>query len=262
MFETQLNETIEEQLNQQQRLQASCEFNTSVVEKNSQIPNETTTTSNTELIKNDNTTKCIIVNDLIYYQSNLQTQPVSIQQSSSHQHSSILCLNSHIPSPNQDNSNVFSGMRFGLHGVSSTSAIGTSNDLVPVNETIVMSPSPQSNASALSPSSSLNSSLANKLNLFAATCLINENSNASNSAISVSISNVPSTPNTTSLIPGKYTPNKKPQKKKAQLASDLDEERTSQLVSEILKNIKEKTKELESMNQNLKGYLLISFFVC
>lgn len=47
---------------------------------------------------------------------------------------------------------------------------------------------------------------------------------------------------------------KKTQKKKSNnLTSELDEERTSQLVSEILKNIKEKTKQLESMNQNLKS---------
>ena len=42
-------------------------------------------------------------------------------------------------------------------------------------------------------------------------------------------------------------------KRSNQMASEIDEERTSQLVSEILKNIKEKTKELENMNQNLKS---------
>ena len=42
-------------------------------------------------------------------------------------------------------------------------------------------------------------------------------------------------------------------KKKAQTTSDLDEERTNQLVSDLLRNIKEKTKELESLNQNLKS---------
>lgn len=41
-------------------------------------------------------------------------------------------------------------------------------------------------------------------------------------------------------------------KKTHQMSSEIDEERTSQLVSEILKNIKEKTKELENLNQNLK----------
>lgn len=41
-------------------------------------------------------------------------------------------------------------------------------------------------------------------------------------------------------------------KKTSQLSNEIDEERTSQLVSEILKNIKEKTKELENLNQNLK----------
>jgi hypothetical protein len=41
-------------------------------------------------------------------------------------------------------------------------------------------------------------------------------------------------------------------KKTTQVTNDLDEERTSQLVSDIIKNIKEKTKELESQNQNLK----------
>ena len=41
-------------------------------------------------------------------------------------------------------------------------------------------------------------------------------------------------------------------KRTTQIANEIDEERTSQLVSEILKNIKEKTKELENLNQNLK----------
>lgn len=45
---------------------------------------------------------------------------------------------------------------------------------------------------------------------------------------------------------------KKPNKKKSMMANEVDEERTSQLVSEILKNIKEKTKELENMNQTTK----------
>lgn len=51
----------------------------------------------------------------------------------------------------------------------------------------------------------------------------------------------------------KYQQSKKASKKKAVLVTnDLDEERTSQLVSDIIKNIKEKTKELESQNQSLK----------
>ena len=45
---------------------------------------------------------------------------------------------------------------------------------------------------------------------------------------------------------------KKVNKKKTQITNEVDEERTSQLVLELLKNIKEKTKELESMNQNGK----------
>jgi hypothetical protein len=45
---------------------------------------------------------------------------------------------------------------------------------------------------------------------------------------------------------------KSTKKRTAQVANDLDEERTSQLVSDIIKNIKEKTKELESQNQSLK----------
>ena len=42
-------------------------------------------------------------------------------------------------------------------------------------------------------------------------------------------------------------------KKTSQTANDLDEERTSQLVSELLRNIKEKTKQLESLNQHMKS---------
>ncbi len=41
-------------------------------------------------------------------------------------------------------------------------------------------------------------------------------------------------------------------KKKTQLTNEVDEERTSQWVLKLLKNIKEKTKELESMNPNVK----------
>ena len=48
--------------------------------------------------------------------------------------------------------------------------------------------------------------------------------------------------------------NKKHSKKKtSQTANELDEERTNKLVSDLLRNIKEKTKELESMNQNIKS---------
>lgn len=42
-------------------------------------------------------------------------------------------------------------------------------------------------------------------------------------------------------------------KKTSQTSNDLDEERTSQLVSELLRNIKEKTKQLESLNQHMKS---------
>jgi hypothetical protein len=42
-------------------------------------------------------------------------------------------------------------------------------------------------------------------------------------------------------------------KKTSPTANDLDEERTSQLVSELLRNIKEKTKQLESLNQHMKS---------
>jgi hypothetical protein len=49
------------------------------------------------------------------------------------------------------------------------------------------------------------------------------------------------------------TNSKKFNKKKAQVTNEVDEERTSQLVLELLKNIKEKTKELENMNQNVKS---------
>jgi hypothetical protein len=45
---------------------------------------------------------------------------------------------------------------------------------------------------------------------------------------------------------------KKANKKKSMVTNEVDEERTTQLVSEILKNIKEKTKELENMNQTIK----------
>jgi len=38
-----------------------------------------------------------------------------------------------------------------------------------------------------------------------------------------------------------------------QTTSEMDEERTNQLVSDLLRNIKEKTRELESLNQNLKS---------
>jgi hypothetical protein len=44
----------------------------------------------------------------------------------------------------------------------------------------------------------------------------------------------------------------KKMKRRSQLSTEIDEEKTSQLVSQILRNIKEKTKELESINQNLK----------
>lgn len=42
-------------------------------------------------------------------------------------------------------------------------------------------------------------------------------------------------------------------KKNPQTTNELDEERTNQLVSDLLRNIKEKTKELENLNQNLKS---------
>ena len=42
-------------------------------------------------------------------------------------------------------------------------------------------------------------------------------------------------------------------KKAAHTSNELDEERTNQLVSDLLRNIKEKTKELENLNQNLKS---------
>jgi len=63
--------------------------------------------------------------------------------------------------------------------------------------------------------------------------------------------------NTVSPTYPNQTSNRKINTKKRpmQSTSELDEERTNQLVSDLLRNIKEKTRELESLNQNLKSNL-------
>jgi hypothetical protein len=64
---------------------------------------------------------------------------------------------------------------------------------------------------------------------------------------------MPATTQTSASKSNTAQSNKKFNKKKTQVTNEVDEERTSQMVLEILKNIKEKTKELENMNQTGKS---------
>lgn len=127
---------------------------------------------------------------------------------------------------------------------------------ISINDEII---SPLSNSSSTSSSSSM--SFSSSSSSSASSC--NASMPNETSASSVSASATPKDKTKLKIkslnenyvsAHGKTNQKKFSNKKKAsQMANDLDEERTSQLVSELLRNIKEKTKQLESLNQHMKS---------
>ena len=129
-----------------------------------------------------------------------------------------------------------------------------------INDEIV-SPLSNSSSSSSSSLSCSSSSSMNNLNPSFKSASVNGalTGNSSNSKLDNSFEKVSNKMQLNSPIKcnqigsNSFGANKKSNKKKnTQITNDIDEERTSQLVSELLRNIKEKTKELESLNQNLK----------
>ena len=133
------------------------------------------------------------------------------------------------------------------------------------------STSSSSMSSSMSSLSSLSSICNNNLNTNSNNCnsaepnLNSQTMNVANSTSSNSINNINSNNSKDKLkikslndnfvtATNKSNQKKNTTKKKtSQTVNDLDEERTSQLVSELLRNIKEKTKQLESLNQHMKS---------